>query len=228
MNQVTISCKKINKSFGGSFSSTQVLRSVDFVVRENELVMLMGPSGSGKTTLLSIIGGLLRPDQGECIVLDKPINDLSESEKTFFRGRNIGFLFQYFNLVPTLTAVENAAIPLILNGYHHEKAYSYARELLITLELEKQLDFIPAQLSGGEQQRVSLIRSFIHTPKIILCDEPTSFLDNDRGQKIMQLLRDFQKKNLCTVIVVTHDQRILHFADRIVHISDGMLTEQSL
>ncbi len=225
INRITISCKNIIKSFGTGTAQTKVLRGVDFIAHENEMVMLMGPSGSGKTTLLSIIGGLLKPDSGECLILDKAINSLSEREKTIFRGKSIGFLFQYFNLVPTLNAIENAAIPLILNGTERNKAFEQASTLLKTVGLDQQRTYVSTQLSGGEQQRVSLVRAFIHRPNIILCDEPTSFLDHERGKQIMELLRAIQKENNCTVIVVTHDPRILEFADRIVTIEDGMIKQ---
>lgn len=223
INQVTIECKNVHKSFGTGTKEVKVLRGIDLTAKESEMIMLMGPSGSGKTTLISIIGGILRQDQGECVVLGKPINNLLDEEKTKFRGKNIGFLFQYFNLVPTLTSCENAAIPLILNGWDREKALSEASRLLVSIGIDQQQHYLPNQLSGGEQQRVSIARAFIHKPKIILCDEPTSFLDHERGKQIMQLLRDIQKENKCTLIVVTHDHRILEFADRIVEIEDGHL-----
>ena len=228
MNQTVIICKSISKTFGQEELSLQALRSIDLEVQEGEMIMLMGPSGSGKTTLISILGGLLRQTSGECLVLDKPINDLSEGEKTKFRGRNIGFLFQYFNLVPTLTAIENAAIPLLLNGWRRAQAFEEAAKVLLSLGLDKQRSHVPNNLSGGEQQRVAMARAYIHKPKIILCDEPTSFLDHDRGQQIMGLLQNIKKEQNCTLIVVTHDPRILGFADRILEIEDGVIrTEPS-
>ncbi|MFA5307230.1 MAG: ABC transporter ATP-binding protein [Candidatus Babeliales bacterium] len=225
--QPTIECKKITKSFGSWGEDVHVLRSIDLSARANEMIMLMGPSGSGKTTLLSIIGGILHQDSGECLILGKSINDLKEAEKTKFRGKNVGFLFQYFNLVPTLTAIENTAIPLILNGHPRHEAFEKSAALLLKLGLDKQRNYSPKELSGGEQQRIAIARAFIHNPKIILCDEPTSFLDHERGHQIMQLLRDIQKENHCTLIVVTHDQRILEFADRILEIEDGAIIHKS-
>lgn len=223
MNQITIECKNIKKSFGQGETIVKTLRGIDLVVHENEMVMLMGPSGSGKTTLISIIGGILNQDEGECLILNKPINSLNSYEKTKFRGKNIGFMYQYFNLVPTLTALENASIPLLLNGYTRKEATDKTAELLESMGLERQIYRIPSDLSGGEQQRVAIARACIHQPKIILCDEPTSFLDHELGQKIMQLLVDIKNKNDCTIIVVTHDPRILDFADRILEIEDGKI-----
>jgi putative ABC transport system ATP-binding protein len=228
MDQITIECKNISKTFGQWEATVQPLREINLVAHENEIIMLMGPSGSGKTTLISIIGGILQQSSGECIVLNKPINNLPEEEKTKFRGQNIGFMFQFFNLVPTLNALENAAIPLMLNGCPRAKAMEEAKKFLQTVGLEKLIYKVPSDLSGGEQQRVCLVRAFIHHPKIILCDEPTSFLDRERGEQIMQLLQKIKTENKCTLIVVTHDPRILGFADRIIEIEDGMLKNQPL
>jgi len=223
MSEITIECKKVTKTFGQGTSEVSVLRGVDLVAHENELIMLMGPSGSGKTTLISIIGGLLNQNSGDCTVLGKSINQLPEEEKTKFRGKNIGFLFQYFNLVPTLTAVENAAIPLILNGVNRNQAMEEAAKLLTLVGLEEQLYSTPNNISGGQQQRVAIARACIHKPKIILCDEPTSFLDHERGKKTLELLQQIKTENKCTLIVVTHDPRILEYADRILEIDDGVI-----
>ena len=228
MNKITITCKNISRSFTQGKATTLALADINLEAHENELIMLMGPSGSGKTTLISIIGGLLKQTSGECLVLGKPINNLLEKEKTKFRGKSIGFLFQYFNLVPTLNSIENAAIPLLLNGYSREQAMQESSELLFKLGLDKQRYEIPTNISGGEQQRVAIARACIHKPKIILCDEPTSFLDHVRGKKVIELLQNIKNETHCTLIIVTHDNRILSFADRILEIEDGKFkTEQS-
>lgn len=223
MNQTTIECKSIDKFFGNGETLVQPLKKVDLVAHENELIMLMGPSGSGKTTLISIIGGILKQDSGQCTVLGKQINQLPEEEKTAFRGKNIGFIFQNFSLVPTLNSIENASIPLILNGYDRQQAEEEAKKILQSMGLDHQLYRIPKNISGGEQQRVAIARSCIHKPSIILCDEPTSFLDHDQGKKIMEILLNIKTETKCTLIVVTHDPRILEFADRILEIEDGKL-----
>ncbi|BDC34154.1 ABC transporter ATP-binding protein [Candidatus Dependentiae bacterium Noda2021] len=225
MKKITIECHNISKSFSNGSQTIQVLRNVNLAAHENELMMLMGPSGSGKTTLISIIGGILEQDSGECLILGKPINQLPEQEKTIFRGNTIGFMFQNFTLVPTLTALENAAIPLLCLKQDPTRAYERAKQLLCTIGLEKQLYKKPAQLSGGEQQRVAIARACVHMPKIILCDEPTGFLDHERGMQIMQILKDLTVSNNCTIIVVTHDHRILSFADSIVEIEDGTIKQ---
>jgi putative ABC transport system ATP-binding protein len=185
----------------------------------------MGPSGSGKTTLISVIGGLLKQDSGSCLVLGKEINSMPEKEKTEFRGKNIGFLFQYFNLVPTLTALENVAVSLLIKGVDKASAYKQAEELLLTFGLDEQRYRKANMLSGGEQQRVAIARACINKPRIILCDEPTSFLDRERGKSIMELLKKIKIETNCTFIVVTHDPRILEFGDRILEIEDGMIKE---
>lgn len=228
MNTPTIVCKNLIMRFDSQTAETSALRGVNLVAHENELILLMGPSGSGKTTLISIIGGLLNQTSGECLVLNAPINALSEQEKTVFRGKNIGFLFQYFTLVPTLNPVENVAIPLILNGHHRLEAFEEAKKVLTSLDLGAKLYNNISSLSGGEQQRVAAARSFIHRPKIILCDEPTSFLDHQRGKQVMELLQMIKKETNCTLIVVTHDPRILSFADTILEIEDGTIKQRPI
>jgi len=222
----TIACDNVKKSFINGEKRIEVLHSVNLAGYENEMIMLMGPSGSGKTTLISIIGGILEPSSGACTVLHENINTLPNEQKTAFRGKNVGFLFQHFVLIPTLTATENVAIPLLCTGTPREDAFTQARELLASVGLKNHYQKTPGQLSGGEQQRVALARACIHHPKVLLCDEPTSFLDYERGKKIMALLQEIKQKYHSTIIVVTHDHRILHFADRIVEIEDGVIKER--
>ena len=227
MKQKTIECKNIKKSFQNGTKTIEVLHDINLTAYENEMIMLMGPSGSGKTTLISIIGGILAPDSGSCLVLGKEINSLPNEEKTAFRGKNIGFLFQHFILVPTLNALENAAIPLLVMGTQRQEAFSKAASLLESMGLDGLQHKQPAQLSGGEQQRTAIARAVIHNPKIVLCDEPTSFLDLERGKKIMEILKHIKQNDNCTIIVVTHDPRILSFADRIIEIEDGIIKDKN-
>lgn len=227
MKKITIECKNITKSFKSGSQHFQILHDIDFTAYTNEMIMLMGPSGSGKTTLISIIGGILNADSGQCAVLGKDINALPEQEKTAFRGKNIGFLFQHFTLVPTLNALENAAIPLLCQGVTRAVSFKKAQEVLTAMGLALDINKNPEQLSGGQQQRVAMARACITEPAIILCDEPTSFLDFERGQKVMTILKELKTKNNCTIIVVTHDARILPFADRIINIEDGIIKETS-
>lgn len=228
MNNITISCKNLVKFFHNEDEKIEVLKNIDFVAHENEMIILMGPSGSGKSTLLTIIAGLLSYDEGSCVVLGKSMNDMAESEKTAFRGKNIGFMFQHINLIPTLTVLQNVIIPLLLQGVKREQAIIQAQELLASFGLERYFNTFPNRLSGGEQQRVSIARACIHNPKIILCDEPTSFLDHERGKKIMDLLKKIKEEQKATIIIVTHDPRILSYADKIQVLDDGKMSDAPL
>lgn len=228
MSKLTVKCVHIKKSFTSKNETFTVLKDVNLEAYEHQIIMLMGPSGSGKSTLLTIIGGLLSQDSGECIILDQPINQLSEKERTNFRGHNIGFMFQNVKLIPTLTSVENVALPLILQGVSRTEAFKKAEELLVSFGLSKDLASYPATLSGGELQRVAIARACIHNPKLILCDEPTSSLDLERGMKIMDLLKEITQERGTTVIIVTHDPRILSYADKILVIESGVIKEAPL
>lgn len=224
---ITIQCTDIYKSFNQAGTVIESLRGVNLTAYSGEMIMLMGPSGSGKTTLISIIGGITASDKGTCLVLGQSMEAMSVKEKTVFRGRNLGFIFQSFNLVPMLSALENTSVPLLLNNYKRAEALVQAKELLGKMSLTSdQQNRVPKNLSGGEQQRVAIARGCIHKPAVILCDEPTSFLDSKRGEAIMQLLTTIKQEYNCTIIVVTHDQRILHFADRIVYLDDGLLKDK--
>jgi len=223
MNTVAVSCKGIRKTYGSGSSQVEALRGVDLEVNIGELLMLVGPSGSGKTTLISVIAGILTPDAGECLVFGQNVHALSNGEKTAFRGKEIGFVFQAFNLIPMLSCAENAAVPLILNGIEPQAAESKAATLLKELGLADKVDALPPQLSGGQQQRVAIARGCIHEPKLIVCDEPTSYLDHASGVKVMEILKTIALKEGRALIVVTHDPRIFDFADRIVTMEDGQI-----
>jgi len=225
MSLITINCENIEKSFTKGKEKIEVLKQVNFQTYENQMVMLMGPSGSGKSTILSIIAGLISQDSGQCLVLGKSINTLPEREKTKFRGKNIGFMFQNVKLIPTITVAQNTAIPLLLQNVPEKTAYDKVADLLSSFGLARDLDSFPSTLSGGEQQRVSIARACIHKPKIILCDEPTSFLDSERGAQIMHLLKKIQEEEKATIVIVTHDARILSYADKIFTIEDGVIKE---
>jgi putative ABC transport system ATP-binding protein len=225
MKNITIQCTDITKSFKSGEHEIQVLKGINLEVQAGEMLMLMGPSGSGKTTLLTIIAGIMAPTMGTCLILDRNMYTMPSDELTLFRGKTIGLLFQKFMLVPTLNAIENAAITLLCQGVDDKIAFEKAAVLLGQLGLKNLLYAMPQELSGGEQQRVALARAVIHDPPVILCDEPTSFLDSELGQQIMELLKGIQKKSGATVVVVTHDDRILAFADRIVEIEDGQLKD---
>lgn len=198
------------------------LRGIELDVHTGELLMLVGPSGCGKTTLISVIAGILDQDEGSCVVFDHDWQHMSLHAKTRYRGHHIGFVFQAFNLLPTLTAAENVAVPLLINGETRRQAIRRAQEVLAQVGLGERTQAAPAQLSGGQQQRVAIARALVHNPQLIVCDEPTSALDHDTGQQVMALLRQATGKDRA-MIVVTHDARIFEFADRIAHMDDGRI-----
>jgi len=218
---VAVRCRGVTKTYGSGANAVRALRGIDLDVHVGELLMLVGPSGCGKTSLISVIAGVLDRDGGECTVLDQDFSKLGSNARAHFRGQNIGFVFQSFNLIPTLTIAENAAVPLMINGVSRSKAIKAASVILEQVGLGTRVHNKPSQLSGGQQQRVAIARSLVHKPKIIVCDEPTSALDHVTGQKVMELLRNVASKNDLSLIVVTHDQRIFEFADRIAEMDDG-------
>lgn len=220
-------CRGVEKAFGTGNARLQVLRGVDLEARYGELTFLLGPSGSGKTTLLSIIAGLLKHDHGSVTVLGRDLGKLHNGEAPLFRLRNIGFVFQQFNLIPALTAAENAAVPLLAAGWKRKDAVAQARAMLMDLGMAHRADDLPNKLSGGEQQRVAFARALIQSPRLVICDEPTSALDGATGRHVMELLRKVALSPERAVLVVTHDFRILEFADRIAEISDGVIQKVS-
>jgi len=222
-HQAIVQCHKISKTYGQGDNKTFALRETDLTVYEQELLMIVGPSGCGKTTLLSIISNLIEADSGQCEILGTEVLSLSDSQKTAFRGQHIGFVFQSFNLFPALTALENVASPLIIQGIKYEQALKKARPYLASVGIAEQADHIPSKLSGGQQQRVAIARALVNEPELIICDEPTSALDHDSGQKVMQLLKSIAEDKKTTLVVVTHDNRIFSYADRIVEMDDGRI-----
>lgn len=216
-------CRGVKKAFGSGNTRLEVLRGVDLEARYGELTFLLGPSGSGKTTLLSIIAGLLHHDGGNVQVLGQDLAKLRNGAAALFRLRNIGFVFQQFNLIPALTAAENGAVPLLAAGWKRKDAIKRAHELLEDLGMGHRADVLPNKLSGGEQQRVAFARALIQSPRVVICDEPTSALDGSTGRHVMELLRKVALSQDRAVLIVTHDFRILDFADRIAEISDGII-----
>lgn len=223
-DNIAVLCRGVTKTYGSGGTRVRALSGVDLEVRTGELLMLVGPSGSGKTTLISVIAGVLDRDGGECLVFGHDFQRMTHYEKTQYRGRNIGFVFQMFNLIPALTAAENVAVPLIINGAKRREAVGRAREILCRVGLSDRTNAVPAELSGGQQQRVAIARAMLHNPKLIVCDEPTSALDHETGHKVMELLREVAVGIGRALIVVTHDARIFGFADRIAKMDDGRIT----
>lgn len=227
MNQTelipAVSCRAVHKRFGQGDSAVEVLRGVDFEAVQGKLTFLVGPSGCGKTTLISVIAGLLDRSEGKVELFGQDLEELSPRDQILFRRKNLGFVYQQFNLLPALTAAENAAVPLLAAGVSRAKALERARELLVKLGLEHRLDTLPEKLSGGQQQRVTLARALVHEPRLIVCDEPTAALDHATGEAVMELLAENAVHPERAVIVVTHDNRVFHFADAIAHMDDGRI-----
>jgi len=222
-NQIAVFCKSVTKSYVTGPTRVMALRGVDLEVRRGELLMLVGPSGCGKTTLISVVAGILDHDEGECLVFQRDLRGMGQTKKTRYRGQNVGFVFQAYNLLPTLTALENVSVPLLILGVPRAEAQSRAKAILVQVGLEDRLYALPAQLSGGQQQRVAIARALIHGPKLIVCDEPTSALDAETGQRVMEVLRDAALSSERALIIVTHDNRIFNFADRIARMEDGRI-----
>jgi len=216
-------CKNVKKVFGQGPTRVDALRGINLEVNDAELLLIMGPSGSGKTTLLSVIAGILTQTEGECLVGNLDLNHLPDQEKTLYRSKHIGFVFQSFNLIPMLTCAENVSIPLLINGIDHKTAEKRSLKMLQDLGIGEKADVTPDLLSGGQQQRVAIARALIYDPDLIVCDEPTSFLDHETGMKIMEILRAIAKERKKTLIIVSHDPRITSFADRIIRLEDGRI-----
>ena len=218
-----ITLRGVTKEFGTAEARVTALRDVTLDLPYGELVLLVGPSGCGKTTLISIVAGLLDPTAGEVEVLGQNLTRMWSGRKVRFRGDNIGFVFQQYNLLPALTAAENAAVPLLIAGWSRPKAVARAGELLRKVGLGDRLKSYPNQLSGGQQQRVAIARALVHGPRLLVCDEPTAALDAASGRTVMGLIREVAVEADRAVIVVTHDNRVYDFGDRIVTMSDGRL-----
>jgi putative ABC transport system ATP-binding protein len=219
-SQLAVHVRNVSKTFGTGEAKTRALKGVDFDARMGELLMIVGPSGCGKTTLLSTIAGTLE-FEGEIDVFNTSLHGLKPREVTQFRMRNVGFIFQQFNLIPTLNLVENVSIPLLINGVPRKTAEEKSRALLDKLGLQGRGEDHPTNLSGGQQQRVAIARALVHEPRLVICDEPTSALDKDTGAKIMELLREVARSPERCVIVVTHDNRVFKYADRMTEMEDG-------
>lgn len=221
--RIAVRLVAVNKSFRNGEQVTPVLNQVELEARVGELMFVVGPSGCGKTTLLSVLCGTLDADAGEVNTLGHALHELPPREITKFRALNVGFIFQQFNLLPTLTAAENVAVPLRIQGVSSSKAIPRAKELLARVGIPEKANERPSRLSGGQQQRVAIARALVHDPALIVCDEPTSALDSVTGHQVMDLLRDTSRGSKRTVIVVTHDPRIYHYADRVAEMEDGRI-----
>jgi putative ABC transport system ATP-binding protein len=215
--------KDVRKQYHMGDVTVEALNIPSLTIERGEFITILGPSGSGKTTLLNILGGLDNPDSGSVSISDMELGNLTDKELTNYRKENVGFIFQFFNLIPTLTAYENIQIgaDLVKNSLNIDL-------LLESVDLMERKDHFPAQLSGGQQQRVSIARAIVKNPPLLLCDEPTGALDSKTGGQVLQLLYKLSKKENKTVIIVTHDQKIAEIADRAIYLKDGKIVEDTL
>ena len=220
---IAVQVRGLVKSFGSGETAVTVLKGIDLDVYFGELLLLVGESGGGKTTLLSAIAGILDIDAGDLDVLGSSLTNMSPGTRTRFRGRTMGFIYQQFNLLPALTAAENVAVPLLIQGTRKKEAISRGRLMLERVGLGDRTEFLPRNLSGGQQQRVAIARALVNEPQLLVCDEPTAALDGPNGQKIMELIRDVGRAPDRCVIVVTHDSRIFQFGDRMAELTDGRI-----
>ena len=223
-----IQAEKLTKIYGSGTTTVTALDHVNIHIKEGEFVAIMGPSGCGKSTLLHLLGGLDRPSEGHVIIGGHNLTDLNDDRLTELRRRRIGFVFQFFNLIPVLSAVENAALPVTLDGVKPAEAKKKAAEWLARFGLTDRLANRPDQLSGGQQQRVAIARALVAEPELILADEPTGNLDTRSSDEIAALLRDVSKKYNRTVVMVTHNPRIAAYADRIIFLKDGKIVDETI
>jgi putative ABC transport system ATP-binding protein len=223
--RTAVRIRGLTKHFGSGDQRVQALGGIDLDLYAGQMSLIVGPSGCGKTTLLSVIAGILNADEGEVSIFGQDVVKMGDRAKTRFRADRIGFVFQQYNLLPALTAAENASIPLVIAGWSKAPAVQKAAEVLTAVGMGKKLWSLPSQLSGGQMQRVAIARALVHDPHLLVCDEPTAALDHDTGITVMELLREKVVRPDRAVVVVTHDNRVFHFGDRIAHMDDGRVVE---
>jgi putative ABC transport system ATP-binding protein len=222
---LAVRCQNVVKVYDTGGQKVTALNRINLDIIAGQLMMLVGPSGCGKTTLISVVAGILDQDEGLCELFGENLLAMRSKDKLNFRAKNIGFVFQAFNLLPSLNAAENVSIPLIINGMKRAEAERKAITLLEQVGLGARWKSLPSQLSGGQQQRVAIARALVHNPRLIVCDEPTSALDHETGRNVMKLLKDVALHKDRTLVIVTHDARIFDFADRIAEMDDGHIVE---
>jgi putative ABC transport system ATP-binding protein len=223
---IVLEAHGVRRRFGTGAAAVEAVHDLDLQVRAGEIVLIMGPSGSGKTTLLTMLGGLLRPTAGSIAIDGQDLTTLAESQLPTLRAHTFGFIFQDFNLMPSLSARENVEIALNIAGVHGTAAHQRAAQLLERLGLAERAGFLPAQLSGGEKQRVAIARALANEPALILADEPTANLDSHHGREVMRELRRIAKEERRSVVIVSHDHRLKEIADRILWLEDGRFSYQ--
>ena len=213
------------KIYASGDSTVQAVRGVDVSVKEGEMIAIMGPSGCGKTTLLNVLSGIDQPNSGEVLIAGQPMYSVSDDQRTQMRAENLGFIFQDFNLLPVLSAVENVELPLLLLGKSASEARNTALEALESVGLADRSEHRPTELSGGQQQRVAIARAIVHHPKVILCDEPTGNLDSTTSNTVMALLKEINEKLGTTFLLVTHDEEIASNCSRVLQMDDGLIID---
>lgn len=220
-NNIVLEGRGIGRVFGQAGLAVRALQPTDIEIRRGEVLVIMGPSGSGKTTLLSILGLVLTPTEGEVFVDGRSVTRATADELALLRRDRIGFIFQQFNLIPSLSAADNASLPLLLAGVRRAERNSRAKQVLKSVGMADKWSVNPRQLSGGEQQRVSIARALINGTSVLLCDEPTASLDSATGRGILTTLRELAHNEDRAVVIVTHDERVLSIADRLLRVEDG-------
>ncbi len=227
-SEVVVRIEDLRKHYMEAGRTRTVLDGVNATIRRGEFVVLLGPSGSGKSTLLNLVAGIDRPDAGRVEVAGVGLHDLSERDRTLFRRRHLGFVFQFFNLLPTLTVLENLLLPIELKGRVDDKAKAGARDLLDRVGLLDRADAFPDRLSGGEQQRIAIARALVHEPDLILADEPTGNLDPETGERILVLIDELVRDTGRTLLAVTHSREVAARADRVLRMDRGRLVEDAV
>jgi putative ABC transport system ATP-binding protein len=222
-----IRCIDVRKVYRQGESKIIALDGVSLDIARGEFAVIMGPSGSGKSTLLHLIGGLDRPSSGELLVDQRLVGQMADDQVTLFRRTKIGFIFQFFNLLPTLSALENVTLPFVLDGRSKEEREQRAKALLAKVGLENRKDHLPEEMSGGEIQRIAVARALAFNPPILLADEPTGNLDSKTGESILSLLREINRENGCTIVMVTHSQEAAGYGDRTIFFRDGKVEKES-
>jgi putative ABC transport system ATP-binding protein len=224
---LAVRCQNIVKVYDTGDQKVTALNGINLDIAMGELMMLVGPSGCGKTTLISVIAGILDQDEGLCELFGENLLTMRSHDKLNFRAKNVGFVFQAFNLLPALNAAENVSVPLVINGMKRFEAERKAKQVLEQVGLGERTTSLPSQLSGGQQQRVAIARALVHSPRLIVCDEPTSALDHETGHTVMELLKEVALQKDRALVIVTHDARIFGFADRIAEMDDGHIVNIS-
>ncbi|MFP4424099.1 MAG: ABC transporter ATP-binding protein [Candidatus Woesearchaeota archaeon] len=226
MKEEIITLKDVWKTYRMGDVEVHALRGLNLSIKKGEFVSIQGPSGSGKSTAMNMVGALDLPTRGKIYLDNKDISTMSESDLAQIRGKKIGFIFQQFNLIPTMSALENVALPMMFQGASKEKRERRAKELLEMVELGERLDHKPYEMSGGQQQRVAIARSLVNEPEVILADEPTGNLDSKTSNIVMEFLKDLHKNKKTTIIMVTHDPDTAKFAERVESLHDGQIIKR--